>query len=627
MPCKICHCNHGSLQRVFQSNAAASSKLLKRDPEALRETVQDMADSKGGGEVYISAQAFAEAIDAAGSEDKVKAIADKLPSVAPQFQEALSTGADLKIPTGELVTALAGSGLEESFLQHIRHDPEGLSPAEAAQLQAGDGAGLRAEAERVFAAKQEESAFQRSADQVQQNITDQLEATGRFTPQVNQAYGALVREFYATQAKKLGVTAEALYAQAPLTIRGDASTEAGYAQGVKHFPRDAANFTKRFDAIEAGQVPPDQYATIGRGFRVLRELGFANRQVQLLSGKITKARREHPEVPRAVWSNLTKLLADPLAILPQDRQGKHWLVVLDAKDQRGWQIVLPIERDATPASGVRKDTVHLARTLYGFEQAKSGQNITEYVQTLRRTARENGLKIYLREEGVFAGTASPKWGSPEGHPALPATESGPSAQQERLGKNIMTKAGIVKQFGDIFHQKDAQIGATRGFFNPNMRTIALLKDADLSTFLHESGHFFLDTYAHLARQDSAPIEIKADFQKLLDWFGVKDSSAWHALSIEQQRAHHERFARGFEAYLFEGKAPNLDLQSLFQLRLAAVLQFVTLDLALLRIRILTFFTGGNIYLTAWRKRSMTAPCGDGKRPAPSPIGSASAFWN
>jgi conjugative element/phage-associated large polyvalent protein len=94
-------------------------------------------------------------------------------------------------------------------------------------------------------------------------------------------------------------------------------------------------------------------------------------------------------------------------------------------------------------------------------------------------------------------------------------------------------------------------------------TITLLKNADLSTFLHESGHFFLEVMVDLASQPDAPVSVVEDMQRVLRWFGVKDIAAWRAMTLGEKRPHHEKFARGFEAYLFEGKAPSLDLQSLF----------------------------------------------------------------
>lgn len=103
----------------------------------------------------------------------------------------------------------------------------------------------------------------------------------------------------------------------------------------------------------------------------------------------------------------------------------------------------------------------------------------------------------------------------------------------------------------------------RGAFDPSTKTIALLEHADLSTFLHESGHFFLDATVDQASRPDAPASIKTDVQTLLDWFGVADIATWQGMTLDQQREHHEQFARGFERYLMEGKAPSVELQSMF----------------------------------------------------------------
>jgi hypothetical protein len=104
----------------------------------------------------------------------------------------------------------------------------------------------------------------------------------------------------------------------------------------------------------------------------------------------------------------------------------------------------------------------------------------------------------------------------------------------------------------------------RGAYSPATNTISLLEHADLSTFLHESGHFFLDVYEHIASQPGAPQQITDDFNALLKWFGVKDIGAWNGMTLDQKRDGHEKFARGFEAYLFTGKAPASRLRELFR---------------------------------------------------------------
>jgi hypothetical protein len=109
----------------------------------------------------------------------------------------------------------------------------------------------------------------------------------------------------------------------------------------------------------------------------------------------------------------------------------------------------------------------------------------------------------------------------------------------------------------------------RGSFDPESSTISLLKDADLSTYLHESGHFFLETLHDMARTDGAPEGLRGDFDTLLKSFGVAGDGAeqrladWSGRTLDEKRAGHEQFARSFEAYLMEGKAPSLELQGLF----------------------------------------------------------------
>ena len=93
--------------------------------------------------------------------------------------------------------------------------------------------------------------------------------------------------------------------------------------------------------------------------------------------------------------------------------------------------------------------------------------------------------------------------------------------------------------------------------------ISLLRNANLTSFSHELGHFFLEVQAHIAAQPDAPAGIVDDMAKTLAWFGVPDLTTWDAYDLEQKRPYHEQFARGFEAYLFEGKAPTPELQPLF----------------------------------------------------------------
>lgn len=93
--------------------------------------------------------------------------------------------------------------------------------------------------------------------------------------------------------------------------------------------------------------------------------------------------------------------------------------------------------------------------------------------------------------------------------------------------------------------------------------ITLLRGADLSTFVHELGHFFFEVTNHMASRAGAPTEIVADRDAMLRYVGVESVTEWENRTPEQRREGHERIARSFEAYLFEGNAPSLELRGVF----------------------------------------------------------------
>lgn len=119
---------------------------------------------------------------------------------------------------------------------------------------------------------------------------------------------------------------------------------------------------------------------------------------------------------------------------------------------------------------------------------------------------------------------------------------------------------------EYFQDKDSP----RGFFDPATRDITMLAKADLSTFLHETGHLFLEVQAELAMDENATDRMKSDMDAVLQWFGVEGKNAserlaaWNAMTLEQKRPLHEKYAESFEQYLFEGKAPSVELEETFQ---------------------------------------------------------------
>lgn len=104
----------------------------------------------------------------------------------------------------------------------------------------------------------------------------------------------------------------------------------------------------------------------------------------------------------------------------------------------------------------------------------------------------------------------------------------------------------------------------RGTFNPRTLELVLNPNADLSTWFHETGHFFLEVMADVASQPGAPAQIADDMNAFLQWAGVPDLATWNGYSLEQKRPYHERWAESIEQYVMEGRAPSVELQPLMR---------------------------------------------------------------
>lgn len=131
-----------------------------------------------------------------------------------------------------------------------------------------------------------------------------------------------------------------------------------------------------------------------------------------------------------------------------------------------------------------------------------------------------------------------------------------TASAHELVLNDALKAQI-KNVGFELYQDGA--GATRGrirFGTSGAISISLLAKADPSTFLHETGHLYTKMLAELSAKPEASPEMVADNAALRQWAGAEDGKD---LTVEQN----EKIARGFEAYLMEGKAPSDALRTAF----------------------------------------------------------------
>ena len=204
------------------------------------------------------------------------------------------------------------------------------------------------------------------------------------------------------------------------------------------------------------------------------------------------------------------------------------------------------------------------------KKQESGQTLTE--DELKRLSSET---IEVTKE-TSAGY------SPKGDvkPRVWTDGAQPGFDMDLLKQVLVDEEGKTKKIA-LFQEK-------RGSFQfgeditQDTSIINLFEGADLSTFLHESGHFFFEVTRHLANHPDAPQQIKDDMETLLKFVGVSDAATWNNMSLEERRAGHEEVARAFEAYLFEGKAPTVNLSNMFR-RFRTWLMMVYKQLAALNV--------------------------------------------
>lgn len=168
--------------------------------------------------------------------------------------------------------------------------------------------------------------------------------------------------------------------------------------------------------------------------------------------------------------------------------------------------------------------------------------------------------------------------------------------RENKGRNkdFRSQAAMVREPRTegplLFQQNRGSIQFPGGGVGNGDTIIRLFENADLSTTIHESGHYFLTVMQDLAqRGESAAVE---DYGAVKDWWqenaadvardGMRvmgdvkltaddvllalnngttgDVMKDAAIDVGMQ----EQFARGFEAYLMEGKAPSAELRGAFE---------------------------------------------------------------
>lgn len=275
--------------------------------------------------------------------------------------------------------------------------------------------------------------------------------------------------------------------------------------------------------------------------------------------------KEHPSYP--VNKEYEKILGK-IQDLEHD---KEYLV--DALVNNVNKIKEKIARETAAEYGYNFDELKADNT---FEMAgKLLGEINEKLSTLKKEKEVEGAKEKIKEDKILESigdtfTKTPYTGR-DVYVALSKVfgdDKGASEFLNSTGVKGITYDGYTDGrcyvvFDDkaikVIEKYNQSINGMTTINSPTDRLIQIFKTADRSTFLHEMGHVFFDDIKNLAEMENAPEQLVTDWNKLKEW------SEWDDAEGADNTKAHEKFARGWEAYLREGKAPTKGLQRVFRM--------------------------------------------------------------
>ena len=515
-----------------QTQAVTNSRLTKRAPDVQASYVNDVyADNQ---KIYFDGGALMQSGRAA-------AVAQAMPDMAARIQEAAETGGMVEMTRGDFHARLTQED-QNALAEIAMETPDSMTATEAEEIRkAGFDAMMDEAYQADLARHQEEQAQEEQARRVaefeafKEEAKAQLAATGIMDGAQAEANATLYARAVEALAGRLNMGIRDFdAAYGGLNVVGESLIDDGVLnQSASAMKSTEANLQRGRDAMNKALIEKaDQKRAMYRSDTGWIDFVWGSEGVLKANGK-TKG-------------------AMGLAHIIESRMRKDGMSYQDVAEMLTMQIT---------------DTIAKGGSSRIYSNGKSESMFIEhngYRATLVRNKGSNGwlMNAFELHQGGDTGKSNDS--------KVP-THDQTTRHRSEVGApdvlNNFTQDTDANQ--DILYQG----GADRGMFSREHNLIALLKNADASTFVHELGHFFLETNTRIARDLTAkPAEnlteqerqFLSDVQTTLDWFGVKDLAAWDAMSLNEQRENHEKWARGFEAYLYEGKAPSEELRGVFR---------------------------------------------------------------
>jgi hypothetical protein len=186
----------------------------------------------------------------------------------------------------------------------------------------------------------------------------------------------------------------------------------------------------------------------------------------------------------------------------------------------------------------------------------------------------SGSEVDFNDVGEPAYSAFVRLANQYGGTIKETTSFEPSGVTEQLAFDITPEMLKKLESGLPLFQAMPAPGPARGGFDPRTLNILIGEGGDVSTLAHELIHLRVAEYLRMARSATPPARVMDDLDTLFVFMGVEGSTFqerldnYERMTIEQRRPLEEKATYNFEIYLYEGKAPSVELRGVFD-RLAA----------------------------------------------------------
>lgn len=574
-----------NLDRVM--DAASQSPLRRESPGDFQDILAEQLQDRHGENIYVPAANVRALFQSPGD------MADDpfWRSYAAQINEAEALGGDVVIPLAVAATHLAGNPQWAALKDHVRSSPGGMSRAEAAEWDTAFTDAIRKTGEEFNALAEQDRASMEPGQKVFEAMRDKLMLAG-FRTDVANNLATQFAQRQAVRAQRLG--------------RELTGSEADPVEVRQVLPENLAKAILPAETPDAGLRAVIAEMRRKRAPRSDRtRLGPSLLEWIKAQGGIEDRGGDIAAMGAAKIKGFSKKGQRKL-IRPHEDVGQGSMLGAggfhenspDDLALRAWEAGYFSEHPDRPTVNHLLDAI--AEGLSGRDRYSSEYDRTGEVDQLRTAAQE--LHALLDQQGLDPEKATPAEIAKavsqyqavravgRGYdqtlfeePTQPERSMTRDQRAELEARQLQSKArrggqeSVKDQVGGLFSSERDQSSLFQSYgdgprgritFTADGRSIIdLFQARDLSTFLHESGHLYLeelkaDSADALSLDTPDGRQLFADFEAIKAWFKREGHEIGADGTIPTEA--HELWARGFERYAMEGKAPSSALRRAFE---------------------------------------------------------------